>query len=95
MTTTFGITGIALASFGLMVATFEARAGSLPLAALDGASTRIEIIEPAQVARRRGVGVGRVGVGRVGVGRVGVVGRPVARGAARRAVRRCAVGMTC
>ena len=84
MTTIFGITGIALASFGLIFATSEARAGSLPLAALDGASTRIEIIEPAYVARR-GVGVRR------GV----VVGRPVARGHARRAVRRCAVGMTC
>jgi hypothetical protein len=85
MRTIFGITGIALASFGLIFATSEARAGSLPLAALDGASTRIEIIEPAYVAVRRGVGVRR------GV----AVGRPVARGHARRAVRRCAVGMTC
>ena len=85
MRTKFRITGIALASFGLMVATSEARAGSLPLAALDAASTRIEIIEPAYVAVRRGVGVRR------GV----VVGAPVARRHARRAVRRCAVGMTC
>ena len=79
------ITGIALASFGLILATSEARAGSLPLAALDGASAGIAIVEPAVVVARRGVGVRR------GV----VVGRPVARGAARRAVRRCAVGMTC
>jgi hypothetical protein len=84
MTTILGITGIALASFGLIFATSEARAGSLPLAALDGASAGIAIVEPAVVVRR-GVGVRR------GV----VVARPVARGHARRAVRRCAVGMTC
>jgi hypothetical protein len=78
MTAAFRITSMALASFGLMVASSQANAGPISPAALDVASGGIAIVEPAARVVRRGVGVRR------GV----VVARPVARGPARRAVRR-------